>query len=750
MSLSRKILSIFLGGQLILTLILIGGVGWYLSSSFNQIEKDNMVENIHRAENSLNDGFTRLEENTKDYATWTDTYQYILGENPEFLESSLTVDTLIRFRWNAVVFVRLNGEIVGTLGYDPATETASAAQGSLLAELTPQSPLLQVNTPDKKDLGILMLPEGPMMIVSVPVLNDDGEGPVEGVMIAGRFLDETEVNILSEGLRMPLQIMRADRGDLTSDFFTAQEQISPETPEAVMALDNNQLGGYTTVNDIFGRTGIILRVTAERTIYNQGFRAVGIFIGMVALIAILLSALLGTVIRFYISRPLRTITDVAEKVTGGDTSVDVAYLERKDEIGNLARSFQSMVDYFEQSSRIANELASGNLSQSIEPHSEKDLLGNALARMAASLKNTVSRITESARELTSTSDQVRETSEQSKSATAQISDNLAQIAVGASQQERKVSDTSAAVEGIAETIQEIARGIQEQTLAVEKALSATREITNDVAGAAENMQTVSQATSGAAQAARNGATNAQDTIQSIQNIHLKVQVLSEKINVAGTRSGQIGEIVDTIDDIASQTNLLALNAAIEAARAGEAGKGFAVVADEVRKLAEKSASATREIGTIIRDIQKAVSESVAAMNESAREVETGVSRADLLKQTLQEILTAADAATSESGNAYNVIQKVGLASNDLVDSMDRMHEVVVNNADAIGKIAERSGEMAQATRDIADIAEENSISMEMVNESAAQIHSQVAGLSDSIEQLGRMAAELQTLVENFK
>ncbi len=567
-----------------------------------------------------------------------------------------------------------------------------------------------------------------------------------------RYADLKKITSVSADLQKIDEAQKA-----TANYYAAaQSWVKTDNELTSILAEMNTIGLKVQENAMAAEDSGWVATTATKEKSAQVVSS-ALTITMVAVgLAILLGLLLGIFISRSITGPLGIAVNAARALSVGDMARDLSEKEkdkarlRKDEIGDIGKALDQLINYMQGMGAAATSIANNDLSVSITPKSEKDELGNAFARMIVGLRKVIGQVSDSANSVASAASQLAKASEQSGEATNQIAITIQQVAKGTAEQTEGVTKTAGSMEQMSRAIDGVAKGAQEQATAVTQASQVASRISQSIEQVATNAQAVTRDSAEAARYSRDGAKTVRETINGMEAIRSKVGLSARKVEEMGTRSEEIGAIVETIEDIASQTNLLALNAAIEAARAGEQGKGFAVVADEVRKLAERSSLATKEIAGLIKGIQKTVSEAVSAMKESAGEVETGVAKANSAGEVLNNILEAAESVFKQAEEAGQAAAKVRTAASELVNAVDSVSSVIEENTAATEEMAANSTELTQAIENIASVSEQNSAAVEEVSASTEEVSAQVEEVSASASTMKDLADELLQIVQRFK
>jgi methyl-accepting chemotaxis protein len=324
------------------------------------------------------------------------------------------------------------------------------------------------------------------------------------------------------------------------------------------------------------------------------------------------------------------------------------------------------------------------------------MIARSISRSVANLKNTASQLAEG--------DLTRRSSVSSRDELGEISVCFNQVAETLHSVVERVRASSSSVSIAAEELRanagNIARGSGHVAAEAASVATAGEEMAATSNSIATNCTMAVESARHACDTANNGAAVVQKTVDGMARIASRVQDSAKTVESLGASSDQIGAIIGTIEDIADQTNLLALNAAIEAARAGEQGRGFAVVADEVRALAERTTKATKEIGSMIQSIQSETKAAVLSMEEGVQEVERGTGDAARSGQALHEILAKVSEVTGQINQIATAAEEQTATTAEISGNLQRITDVVQDTANSSQRTADAATHLSELAREL--------------------------------------------------
>ncbi len=438
-------------------------------------------------------------------------------------------------------------------------------------------------------------------------------------------------------------------------------------------------------------------------------KALVIVIG-VSIVVIALAILVAIAIKVGMIKPLAQLINATAKMAEGDLATDIN-VKAQGEIGQLVETFKVMLN---------------NL---------RDLIQN---------------IYHASQSVLVTSDRLVVNAERTGKSSGQLATTIEEVAKGNAQQSESISESVKIVEQLSMAINQIANGAEEQSKSVNLTSDNVNQMAASIQEVASGAQAMTKTAETTSRAAEEGGKAVERTITGMNKIKDKVFETANKIKDLGEQSQKIGEIIQVIDDIAEQTNLLALNAAIEAARAGEHGKGFAVVADEVRKLAERSGKATKEIADLITSIQKGTEGAVEAMTEGTAQVEEGSKLALAAGEALEAIMKTVDETYRQVQNISAAAEEISASSSEVVSAMDTVASITEENTASTEEMAAGSEQVSLSMNSLAAVVKQVEAAGEEASTLTNDVTSSIDDIAKSIKKLDEAAELMSNLISRFR
>jgi methyl-accepting chemotaxis protein len=513
--------------------------------------------------------------------------------------------------------------------------------------------------------------------------------------------------------------------DVFSSIESNQQSWEDEFAKPLMAKRHQVDAGQTTVSDLqivylqrstnqWVEKSVASMDEAERGIQkaldkSEESANMSAAISTVVLsVGTILGAIIGMIVAYRtswsITQPLAELIAVTQEIaeTGDlDQNIDV---HRVDEIGSVANHYRNMMLHLKEMASASSAIAEGQLNVTVRPRSSRDTMANAFLRMIEGLRDLATKIRDSATGVATGSSQM-----------AGASTESAKVSVEAA---RAIDEVTSTMHEMSINVQNVVKSTQLQSSSVAETSASVDQMVASIQRVADTARTLLEICQRSREEVHRGIETMDKATNGLTRTSSAIRSSADIIDVLGRRADEIGKIIGVIDDLAEQTNLLALNAAIEAARAGEHGLGFAVVAEEVRKLAEKSTQSTKEISDLIQGIQKEAREAVENMEKSTSMVQQGLELGGELNMALTKI-------SDVVSEVYKYAQQIGGATNE--------------QSAGSTQIARATSRLTEITQEINSTIEEQASGVQSVVRAMEKMREVVQQATSSSSQLAAMA-----------
>jgi len=472
---------------------------------------------------------------------------------------------------------------------------------------------------------------------------------------------------------------------------------------------------------------------------------------IVTLLALAIAVALAYVAARLMIRPMLDLAASAKLIAQGDLTQRTA-VTSGDEIGSLAETFNAMSGDLEKTVtklvRSQTQLKSVADTVGSRSHTVIERVDEQRAVLDEAY-HSIDQLNAGVRKITDNVETLSASSEETSSSMLQMVASMEEVSRHTDSLFTSVEETASATHQMVASINEVDQNVVYLTNFVTDTSSSMVEMSASIAEVEANAAKSYDVALGVADAAESGMKAVRETIEGMEEIRQAVTQSNAVISRLGERSVAIGKILNVIDDVAEQTNLLALNAAILAAQAGEYGKGFSVVAAEIRELSERTASSTREIGSLIRSVQEEVQNALKSMAAGTKLVEDGVSLSHEAGKALNNILDSASKASSMGKEIAAATREQAKGSETVTHSIERLQEMVKGINSATTQQAQGSDHILKAVESMREVTKYVRQAMVEQRSGSAMISSAAERMIDMIHEIFQVAAGQATESEKI-